>query len=184
MKREDAQKARILAARLLDAARIVITPAEREGMEVADFGLDDLEHYSLQVVIYENNERYCAKELILLPRRVCPEHRHLDYAGAGGGIRTGKQETFRCRWGEVYLNVEGPATARPKARIPAGHEPNFTVHREIVLRPGDQYTLPPNSLHWFQAGDEGAVISEFSTTNTDEYDVWTNPRIKRIPVIE
>jgi D-lyxose ketol-isomerase len=34
---------------------------------------------------------------------------------------------------------------------------------EIVLRRGDQHTIPPGTLHWFQAGDEGATVSEFST---------------------
>lgn len=55
---------------------------------------------------------------------------------------------------------------------------------EIVLKPGEQYTLEPNTLHWFQAGEEGAVVSEFSTMSTDEYDVFTDQEIKRIPEIE
>jgi D-lyxose ketol-isomerase len=35
-------------------------------------------------------------------------------------------------------------------------------------------------LHWFQAGPEGAIVTEFSTRSTDEYDVFTDKRIKRI----
>ena len=50
---------------------------------------------------------------------------------------------------------------------------------EIVLRPGEQWTIPPDTLHWFQAGDEGAVVSEFSTRSRDETDVFTDPRIVR-----
>lgn len=42
----------------------------------------------------------------------------------------------------------------------------------------------PNTRHWFQAGDEGAVISEFSTKSYDEYDIFTDPRIKRLPSVE
>jgi D-lyxose ketol-isomerase len=38
-------------------------------------------------------------------------------------------------------------------------------------------------LHWFQAGDEGAVVSEFSTMSTDELDVFTDVRIRRATVI-
>lgn len=53
-----------------------------------------------------------------------------------------------------------------------------------VLNPGEQYTLLPNTLHWFQAGDEGAVVSEFSTKSTDENDLFTDSEIKRIPVVE
>jgi D-lyxose ketol-isomerase len=48
-----------------------------------------------------------------------------------------------------------------------------------VLRPGDQHTIPPDTLHWFKAGDEGAVVSEFSTQSRDETDVFTDPRIRR-----
>jgi D-lyxose ketol-isomerase len=29
-----------------------------------------------------------------------------------------------------------------------------------------------------------AIVSEFSSTSRDEFDVFTDPRIKRIPVIE
>ena len=44
--------------------------------------------------------------------------------------------------------------------------------------------MSPNTRHWFQGGPEGAVISEFSTTSYDEYDVFTDPNIRRIPTIE
>jgi D-lyxose ketol-isomerase len=27
-----------------------------------------------------------------------------------------------------------------------------------MLQPGEQYTILPNTLHWFQAGDNGAII--------------------------
>lgn len=55
---------------------------------------------------------------------------------------------------------------------------------EIELKPGEQYTIFPNILHWFQAGDEGAIVSEFSTTSRDEFDIFTDLDIKRYPVIE
>jgi len=50
---------------------------------------------------------------------------------------------------------------------------------ELVLRPDEQLTVPPDTLHWFQAGDEGAIVSEFSTRSRDESDVFTDPRIRR-----
>jgi D-lyxose ketol-isomerase len=180
MKLEEAVRIRKKAAGLLEKAHIAVTAKERENMEVADFGLGDIRNIGLEVVIYENNDRYCAKELVLFPRQMCPEHRH----PAVGKNDLGKQETFRCRWGEVYLYVPGDPTPHPRAKIPEKYRNFFTVWKEIVLRPGDQYTLTPNTLHWFQAGDEGAVVSEFSSTNTDEYDIWTDSRIRRIPKIE
>jgi D-lyxose ketol-isomerase len=50
---------------------------------------------------------------------------------------------------------------------------------EIVLGPGEQYTIPPDTLHSFQAGDDGAIVSEFSTTSRDALDVFTDPQIVR-----
>ena len=144
----------MLAALMLEAAGIVLTPAERDAIEVADFGLGRLEEIGLQVVVYVNTERVCAKELVLFPGQTCPEHRHPPV-----GDDPGKEETFRCRRGTVQLHVEG--------------------EDEIVLQPGDQYTIAPDTLHWFRAGDEGAVVSEFSTQSRDALDVFTDPQIVR-----
>jgi D-lyxose ketol-isomerase len=177
MKQDEIEKTRARAAKILEKAHIAITPQERETIEVVDFGLGDIQNIGLEIIVYENNDRYCAKELILFPRQTCAEHRHPEV----GKQNVGKQETFRCRWGEVYLYVPGESAAKPKAVIPAKYRKYFTVWREIVLRPGDQYTLAPNSLHWFQAGDRGAVVSEFSSTSTDENDVFTDPNIRRVP---
>ncbi|HIC88610.1 MAG TPA: D-lyxose/D-mannose family sugar isomerase, partial [Anaerolineae bacterium] len=47
----------------------------------------------------------------------------------------------------------------------------------------DQYTLMPDTKHWFQAGPEGAIVSEFSTTSRDEYDIFTDPDIRRFTQI-
>ncbi len=41
-----------------------------------------------------------------------------------------------------------------------------------------------DTLHWFQAGDEGAIVSEFSTRSYDEFDIFTNPRIRRATIIQ
>jgi D-lyxose ketol-isomerase len=130
----------------------------------------------LQLLTYVNTDRYCAKELVLFPGQTCPEHRHPPVGGAPG-----KMETFRCRWGTVRLYVDGPPTAERGARPPAGSEAHYTVFHELVLAPGDQYTIPPDTLHWFQAGAEGAVVSEFSSTSRDELDVFTDPRVMRVP---
>jgi len=147
-------EARERAAAMLADAGIVLTPGERDAIEVADFGLGRLEKTGLQLVVYVNTERVCAKELVLFPGQTCPEHRHPPLDGLQG-----KEETFRCRRGSVHLHVEGKG--------------------ELVLRPGDQHTIPPDTLHWFRAGDEGAIVSEFSTQSRDEADVFTDPRIVR-----
>jgi D-lyxose ketol-isomerase len=147
-------EARERAAAMLDEAGIVLTPRERESIEVADFGLGRLEEIGLQIVVYVNTDRVCAKELVLFPHQRCPEHRHPPVEG-----EPGKEETFRVRRGAVHLHVDG-----------AG---------EILLEPGEQYTVPPDTLHSFEAGDEGAIVSEFSTTSRDALDVFTDPEIVR-----
>ena len=150
-------EARERAAAMLERAGIVLTPAERAGIEVADFGLGRLEETGLQLVVYVNTERVCAKELVLFPHQACPEHRHPPFDGTPG-----KEETFRCRLGTVHLHI--------------GRD-------ELVLHPGEQHTIPPDTLHWFRAGAEGAVVSEFSTQSRDELDVFTDPRIVRVPAV-
>jgi D-lyxose ketol-isomerase len=95
----------------------------------------------------------------------------------------GKQETFRCRWGEVYLYVEGDPIVNPKATPPAHRKDTYTVWHEIVLKPGEQYTIMPQTWHWFQGGPDGAVVSEFSTRSIDEADLFTDPDIRRVPEI-
>jgi D-lyxose ketol-isomerase len=160
-------------------ANIVLTEEEKENIEVADFGLGDLENTGLQIVTYVNTERCCAKELVLFPGQTCPEHRHPPVEG-----EPGKEETFRCRWGTVYLYVPGEKTKNPHCKPPKATPGAYTVFHEIVLNPGEQYTLHPNTLHWFQAGPEGAIVSEFSTKSRDEADIFSDPEIQRIPEIE
>ncbi len=171
---EDCIRARI--GELLARAAFSITPAERKNMEMTDFGLGQFEVEGLSLIVYENNHRYCAKELILLPGQACPEHRHPPV-----GQDPGKLETFRVRFGEVFLRVEGLSTPHPRATPPAGKEAFYAAsEREIILRPGEQFTIPPNTLHWFQAGPDGAVVSEFSSTSRDEFDVFTDPAVRRV----
>ncbi len=179
LSKADATKAQERAAAMLEKAGIAITPEERASIEIADFGLGELERTGLELVVYVNTDRYCAKEIILFPRQTCPEHRHPTVDGAPG-----KMETFRCRWGRVLLYVPGDPAAAQEGKVPQGSESHYTVFHEIVLNPGDQYTIPPNTLHWFQGDDGGAIVSEFSSTSRDELDVFTDPRIKRMPEIE
>jgi len=176
MKRSEFIAAQKRALEMLNNAGIAVTQEEAANIEIADFGLGRLESEGLEIVVYVNNDRYCAKELLMFPYQTCPEHKHPPVNG-----RPGKQETFRCRKGIVYLYVPGEPTATPAAKVRSEY---YTVFHEIVLRPGEQYTLPPETLHWFQAGPEGAIVSEFSSPSVDEADIFTDPNVKRIPLIE
>jgi D-lyxose ketol-isomerase len=173
------QSAQQRAREVLTQAGIVLTPEEAAHIEVADMGLNRLAVEGLELVTYINNDRYCAKELVLFPGQTCPEHRHPSVDG-----KPGKQETFRCRTGEVWLYVEGEPAASIRAKVHEAAKDYYTVFHEIALKPGEQYTIPPNTLHWFQAGPQGAVVSEFSSRSTDENDIFTDPNIRRAPVVE
>ncbi len=154
---QEQREAQAYAAEQLEAAGVVLTDAERASIEVADFGLSRLWEVGLQVLVYVNTDRCCAKELVLYPGQVCPEHRHPPFDGTPG-----KEETFRCRRGLVLLRVAGD---------------------EIVLGPGEQHTIPPDTLHSFQAGPDGAVVSEFSSTSRDDLDVFTDPAVERATIV-
>ena len=174
--RKEFRAAQKRAVRMMADAGIALSKPEKAGIEVADFGLGELARTGLEIVTYVNNDRYCAKELVLFPRQTCPEHRH-----PGRGRQPGKRETFRCRAGVVYLYVEGLASKRPKARPPEAPPGAYTVFHEIILRRGEQCTLEPDTLHWFQAGRDGAVVSEFSSPSDDAGDIFTDRRIVRVP---
>jgi D-lyxose ketol-isomerase len=150
---EERREAQAYAAEQLRRAGVAIGDEEVAAIEVADFGLGRLRETGLQILVYVNTDRYCAKELVLYPNQTCPEHKHPPFGGTPG-----KEETFRCRSGVVELHLGD---------------------RQLQLRPGDQYTIPPDTQHWFRAGDEGAVVSEFSSASRDELDVFTDPRIVR-----
>ena len=167
-----AAEKQLIAVKALEFFReagIVLTMEEKSRIEITDFGLNDFYNIGLSTVVYVHTDRCSAEEMVLFPGQICPEHRHPPFDS-----NPGKEETFRCRYGEVYLYVSGPpcSPSELKAVIPKGSEKHFTVFSQIILKAGEQYTLQPDTLHWFQAGDKGAVISEFSTKARDDLDIY------------
>ena len=176
MTQQEIDKARQKAGEMYDRAGIYLTDAEKANLEIASMGLGMPETIGLQLHTYLSTRRCSAKELVLFPGQICPEHRHPPIEGGPG-----KEETFRVRDGEMYLYVPGEPvdSTMMKARIPVGKEHTFTVFHEVVLKRGGQFTLEPNTLHWFCGGPEGCVVSEFSTYNRDDKDIFTDPDIVR-----
>jgi len=171
---------RATAAVAMRAAGLVLHPSEEDAVEIADFGLGRFAEFGLAIHVYVNTDRCCAKELMMLPGQICPEHRHPPLDGDPG-----KEETFRVRQGVVDLFVPGhrqdtDERSTALARVPADKQQAFTMFKCIHLEPGDQYTLRPNTPHWFVAGPDGAIVSEFSTRSRDEADVFTDPAIRRV----
>jgi len=169
--KETYEKVKMKSLELFEEAGIALREDEKENIEIVDGGLGNVEELGLEIVTYVNTDRYCAKEMVLLPNQTCPEHKHPSHDGD-----IGKEETFRCRYGKVFLFVEGEKNTWHV------QPPNeyFTASHEIILNPAEQYTIPRNTLHWFKAGGEGAVISEFSSHSDDATDIFTDPNFKRI----
>ena len=177
MKREIYEKQVKAALEMYEKAGIILNEQEKQNIEVVDFEIGIVNEVGLQILTYINTERVCAKEMVLLPGQTCPEHKHVPTNGLPG-----KEETFRCRYGKVYLYVTGEGERdKISAKLP---KTDVSVFHEVILRPGEQYTIYPETWHWFQAGEDGAVISEFSTRSTDETDQFTDPRLVREVRIE
>jgi D-lyxose ketol-isomerase len=176
--RSEIKSAREKALTFYAKAGMVLTEKEEQSIEIADFGLSDLQRIGLEVLVYINTDRVCAKELVMFPGQTCPEHIHPTKNGVPG-----KEETFRCRWGKVYLYVQGEKNCAPQIQGLDKHSRYLKVAHEIILHPGQQFTIMPDTLHWFRAGREGAVVSEFSTRSTDEDDIFTDPRIGRFTIV-
>jgi D-lyxose ketol-isomerase len=129
----DLNAIRAAAAEQLHRAGIALRDGEQDRMDIADFQLGRFHEVGLVELVYVNTDRYAAKELVLLPYQTCPEHWHPPV-----GSDPGKQESFRCRAGEVFLYVEGESTPQPTCRPPEGDAAYYTVWHELNLRPGDQ----------------------------------------------
>jgi D-lyxose ketol-isomerase len=172
--RAELESARERAAEMLKRAGIVARQDELEGIEVADFGLSELERSGVQILRLVDTDKIAAKVLVSFPHQTEPEHTHPRV-----GDYPGKEETIRCEWGELYLYGPGEPTPNPKGHPPEHRRHTYTVWHEYVLHPGDQVTFPPNVPHWFQAGPEGAVFWSFSTKAVDVTDLFTDPDVRR-----
>jgi D-lyxose ketol-isomerase len=176
--RAEWQQARQRAWAMVKQAGVVVREAEFERMDVADVGLGELAETGLQILTLASTAYTGVKLLILMPNQVFPQHRHPPL-----GDYPGKEEIFRGQWGEAYLYVPGDRTPDPRGGPPAHRRRYYDVWHEIVLRPGDQHVVAPNTWHWFQAGPDGAVVWSFSSTVTDAEDQFRDPEIIRQTVI-
>ena len=172
--RQEQLAAQKKAAAVIRRAGIIISDAEGAGIEVADFGLSDLDRQGVQVLTLVQTERISVKVLVLFPNQTEPEHWHPPV-----GDDPGKEETIRVIAGTVYFYVPGEDTFK-QGFIVDGKADCYTMRKEIVMKPCDQLTLAPGEKHWFQAREEGAVMYSFSTIARDALDQFTDPLIERV----
>lgn len=50
-----------------EKASIILTDEEKQHVEIADFGLGNVDEVGLEILTYINTERVCAKEMVLTP---------------------------------------------------------------------------------------------------------------------
>ena len=151
-------------------AGIILSEEEKANkIQIFDYGTGDFYKVGLVIVNFVNTPRYCGKFLLFFPGQSAAEHYHPDV-----DENRGKEETFRVLWGSAYAYGEGEATENIKAAIPEGMEDSFTVKKETILNPGDQYDVKLHEKHWWQAGPEGVVVLEVSSTSRDLHDVYTD----------
>ncbi len=167
---ESAQKK---AAELIKNAGVLITPQEEGKIDVADFGLSQLEAEGIQILTLFSTSRISAKILVLFPNQTEPEHWHPPVDDDPG-----KEEIIRAIWGDLRFYIPGDDTMM-QGFIPKEKEHVYTMRNEIIMHPGDQLHLSPGTKHWFQAGPNGAVLYSFSTCVRDGFDRFTDPDIVR-----
>jgi D-lyxose ketol-isomerase len=164
---EDAGRA---AAAMIRDAGIRITPEEERRIVVNDFDLGHLEKEGAQLLEWLNTKRVGVRLIVLLPSQTLPEHYHRAVSG-----EPGKEETIRMVSGTLYVYLPGEESIS-SGFIPEGQEAFYTVRHEVVMTSGDQLTLEPGTMHWFQADGEGAVMYSFTSQARDRLNIFTNPR--------
>ena len=172
--REQKNAAQKRAAAMIRQAGIIITDAEADRIEVADFGLSNPDREGVQVLTLVQTERISIKVLVMFPNQTEPEHWHPPV-----GDDPGKEETIRVIAGKLYFYVPGDDTFE-QGFIVDGKNDCYTMRNELVMKPCDLLTLAPGEKHWFQAREEGAVMYSFSTVARDALDQFTDPNIERI----
>ena len=175
--REQQKAAQKQAVNMIRQAGITITDEEADSIEVADFGLSNLEKEGIQALALVQTDRISVKVLAMLPDQTVPEHWHPPVDDDPG-----KEETIRVTAGTVYLYVFGEDTFK-EGFIVEGKDDCYTMRKEIVMKPCDQLTLAPGEKHWFQARQGGAVLFSFSTIARDALDQFTDPDIVRITTV-
>lgn len=143
--------------------------------EIKIFNYENVDFYTMGIVIvtFINTERYCGRYILFFPGQCAGEHWHPDV-----DKYRGKEETLRVLYGNAYAYGEGEPTKNIKAKIPEGKENYFTSRCETILNPGDQYTVGLNEKHWWQAGPDGVIALEVSSTARDSYDLYTDKTLK------
>jgi D-lyxose ketol-isomerase len=161
---------------LIHQSGFPLTERELEALEVSDFGLNNLPHEGFAFIDILRSPRLRVTLLVLLPNQSLPQHVHPPYEE-----EQGKEETIRVLYGQTGVYIKGEAT-NPDAHIPVGKDSYYTARREIRIGPGEQYTVTPNTEHWFQGGPEGSVNICFQNRVDENKNLFWDPQSFGCPI--
>ncbi len=159
------------ALALIAQSGVQLTSEEKSRLRVIDFGLGDNRRIGVQYIDIACTGLIRVAVLALLSNQTLPEHVHPPY-----DTQPGKEETVRCVWGEFRVYLPG-APSISRGAIPAGNEQWYTARREVVLNPPRSVTISPREAHWFQAGEQGAVVFTFQNRVDESRNVFTDPLV-------
>ena len=161
---EELHAARERAAATLVEAGIVLTPAERGAIEVADFGLSRLDEIGLALVVYVNTDRVCAKgscssrarrapSIGIRPRLAAPAKRRRSAVGAVWS--TSIRRAIRGRNRPAVLPIPRAAHSRSGTRSSYGRaistrfrRTRSTGSRREVREPSSRSSRPRAPTSW------------------------------------
>lgn len=164
------KKVREESLELIRKSGLAMTPEECNQLEVNDFGLGDIRKEGFSFVDILRTKRLRITVLILLPNQSLPQHVHPPYEE-----EIGKEETIRVLFGQTRVYLGKPGEPENQIEIPPGKEKYYTAKHEVVLSPGEQYTIDPSTNHWFQGGAEGAVNICFQNRVDETRNIFFDP---------
>jgi D-lyxose ketol-isomerase len=158
---------------LIRASGIHVSEAELDTLLIIDYGLNDVRKEGVAVIdiVYTDAQRH--KILAMLPNQTLPEHTHPPYDDFAG-----KEEVLRVISGSIRVYLPGADTMR-EGFLPAGKEAYYSCRNEQVLGPLGQVAIPPNTIHWFQAGPDGLVAYAFYTQAVESNNIFSDPGVPK-----
>jgi D-lyxose ketol-isomerase len=130
---------------------------------VADFNLKKFPEAGMAGIFWVINmeHNYTGVDMFLLPGQSIPEHWHVSTDNAGA-----KFESSHVRYGSIILFTEGNEIPGVEERIPSFQKDVVKARKEKILLAGDVGSAEKEGeKHWFMAGPEGAIITEYATAH-------------------
>lgn len=154
----------------------IVNRLNGEEFWVADFNLKNFVDVGMAGIfwIINTKHKYTGVEMFLLPGQSIPEHWHVATKDAST-----KFESCHVRYGSITLFTEGEAKPDVADRIPQYQREIVKARKEKVLNPGEiGFAEKEGEKHWFKAGPEGAIMTEYATVHDGDGVRFSDPSIQ------